>query len=66
MAKIKGAKVIAVTSPGKRNKVAEYNPDVVCGYDDMVESVKNFTNGEGANVVYDSVGKDTWDKSLKP
>lgn len=31
---------------------------------DLVEKVKKITNGVGADVVYDSVGKLTWEKSL--
>jgi len=32
--------------------------------EDFLERVKDITNGKGVKVVYDSVGKDTWDKSL--
>ena len=32
--------------------------------DDFKEKVKEITGGKGVKVVYDSVGKDTWDKSL--
>jgi NADPH:quinone reductase len=32
--------------------------------DDFVARVKDITGGKGVKVVYDSVGKDTWDKSL--
>ena len=32
--------------------------------ENFVEKVKEITNGEGVPVVYDSVGKDTWDGSL--
>jgi NADPH:quinone reductase len=31
---------------------------------DFLPLVKEFTGGKGVKVVYDSVGKDTWDKSL--
>jgi NADPH2:quinone reductase len=31
---------------------------------DFLARVKEITNGKGVKVVYDSVGKDTWDKSL--
>lgn len=31
---------------------------------DFVKEVKEITGGKGVNVVYDSVGKDTWDGSL--
>jgi NADPH2:quinone reductase len=32
--------------------------------DDFLVRVKEITGGQGVKVVYDSVGKDTWDKSL--
>jgi NADPH:quinone reductase len=32
--------------------------------DDFAAKVKEITGGKGVKVVYDSVGKDTWDKSL--
>ena len=32
--------------------------------DDFLARVREITGGKGAKVVYDSVGKDTWDKSL--
>jgi len=32
--------------------------------DDFQAKVKEITGGQGVKVVYDSVGKDTWDKSL--
>lgn len=32
--------------------------------EDFLARVKEITNGRGVRVVYDSVGKDTWDKSL--
>ena len=33
--------------------------------DDFAARVKEITGGKGVKVVYDSVGKDTWDKSLE-
>jgi NADPH2:quinone reductase len=33
--------------------------------EDFAARVKDITNGQGVKVVYDSVGKDTWDKSLQ-
>jgi NADPH2:quinone reductase len=32
--------------------------------DDVVERVKDITGGRGVKVVYDSIGKDTWERSL--
>jgi NADPH2:quinone reductase len=34
------------------------------GKEDFLARVKEITGGKGVKVVYDSVGKDTWDKSL--
>jgi len=34
------------------------------GREDFLQRVKEITGGKGVKVVYDSVGKDTWDKSL--
>jgi len=34
------------------------------GKEDFLARVKEITGGQGVKVVYDSVGKDTWDKSL--
>jgi NADPH2:quinone reductase len=34
------------------------------GTEDFLVRVKDITGGKGVKVVYDSVGKDTWDKSL--
>ena len=34
------------------------------GTEDLAARVKDITGGRGVKVVYDSVGKDTWDKSL--
>jgi NADPH:quinone reductase len=33
--------------------------------EDVVARVKQLTNGKGVKVVYDSVGKDTWDRSIE-
>jgi NADPH:quinone reductase len=41
---------------------AEYAINYVA--DDFLARVKQITDGKGVKVVYDSVGKDTWDKSL--
>ncbi len=44
----------------------EYGAAHVINYatEDFVARVKEITGGKGVKVVYDSVGKDTWDKSL--
>lgn len=67
MAKTLGAYVIATTStPEKVALVKELGADVVINYKEQnfVEEVKRLTNNEGLDVVYDSVGKDTFPGSL--
>ncbi len=63
-----GARMIGVTSGADRCAIARAN-----GYaevidrsrKDVAEQVKTFTGGAGVQVVYDSVGKATFDASLK-
>jgi NADPH2:quinone reductase len=65
-AKHLGAKVIAlVGSEAKAELVREYRADhVLLTGDEWVSQVKSITHGRGVNVVYDSVGKDTFFSSL--
>jgi NADPH2:quinone reductase len=44
----------------------EYGAAFVINYstEDFLARVKEITGGQGVKVVYDSIGKDTWDKSL--
>ena len=56
-----GAKVIAVTS---KSWIREFGADHVTTYDKMIEEVKEFTQGNMAAVVLNTLGADTWDKSL--
>jgi NADPH:quinone reductase len=68
MAKQMGARVIATTSSEEKTKIArEAGADYVIDYtqQDFEEEVKGITNGRGVDVVYDSVGKTTFEKSLK-
>jgi NADPH2:quinone reductase len=63
-----GAKVIATAGGTEKLHVAlEAGADVGIDYleEDFVEKVKDFTHGRGADVIYDSVGGDVFDKSLK-
>jgi NADPH2:quinone reductase len=67
MAKKKGARVFATVSTEEKAALArEAGADVVILYtrQDFLEEVKRGTGGRGVNVVYDSVGKDTFDKSV--
>ena len=63
-----GATVIGTCSTeDKAQKVKSAGADHVILYssEDFVAKTKEYTNSKGVAVVYDSVGKDTFDKSLK-
>ena len=67
MAKLLGARVIATAgSPSKAQVAREAGADEVILYNevDFQAEVKRLTNGAGVNVVYDGVGKATFDKSI--
>ena len=68
MAKIAGAVVIGTCStPQKAKLVMEHGADHVIRYteQDFVKEVKQITSQQGVDVVYDSVGKSTFAKSLE-
>ena len=66
MAKQRGARVFATASTSKLDRVRELGADVVIDYTtaDFEADVLRLTNGAGVDVVYDSVGRTTFDKSL--
>ena len=67
MAKMRGATVIGTAGTEEKAKLArEAGADEVILYteEDFVEETKRITGGEGVDVVYDSVGKDTFDGGL--
>ena len=67
-AKRLGARVIGTAgSPEKANAARRYGCDEVILYreTDFAEGVLELTGGKGADVVYDAVGRDTFDGSLK-
>ena len=67
MAKAKGARVFGTVSTDEKAALArEAGADEVILYtrEDFLEAVQNHTDGRGVNVVYDAVGKDTFEKSL--
>jgi NADPH2:quinone reductase len=62
-----GAIVIAVVgSEAKAAVVREYGCErvLVLGRDELAPRVRELSGGAGAHVVYDSVGRDTWNASL--
>lgn len=67
IAKLRGARVIGTASTEEKVALArEAGADEVILYTraDFESEVKRLTNNAGVDVVYDSVGKDTFDKSL--
>ncbi len=67
IAKGRGARVIGTVSTEEKAALArEAGADEVILYTqtDFESEVKRLTNNKGVDVVYDSVGKDTFDKSL--
>ena len=67
IAKLRGARVIGTVSTDDKAKLArEAGADETIIYtrQDFEAEVKRMTDGKGVQVVYDAVGKTTWDKSL--
>jgi NADPH2:quinone reductase len=67
MAKMRGARVLGTVSTDEKAKLArEAGADEVIIYtrQDFEQEVKRLTGGKGLQVVYDGVGKTTWEKSL--
>ena len=67
MAKRAGARVIGTVSTEEKAKLArEAGADEIIFYtrQDLVEEVKRLTGGKKLQVVYDSVGKDTFEKGF--
>jgi NADPH2:quinone reductase len=67
MAKRRGARVIATVSTEEKAKIArEAGADEVVLYtrENFAERTRELTQGQGAHVVYDSVGRDTFNGSI--
>jgi NADPH2:quinone reductase len=67
IAKKRGARVFGTVSTEEKAELARASgADEIIYYtrEDFAEATRRFTDGKGVNVVYDSVGKDTFDKSL--
>ncbi|QDI90495.1 NADPH:quinone oxidoreductase family protein [Salicibibacter halophilus] len=68
LGKAAGARVIATAGgPDKVQLCKDLGADVAIDYlaDDFVDIVKQETNGKGADIIYDPVGSDTFDRSRK-
>jgi len=66
-AKHLGATVIATASSDAKTAIAKSlgaHHTIVSGREDIAKRVREITNGVGADVVYDGVGKDTFEASL--
>ncbi len=65
MIKDLGGTVIATTSSAAKAALAQHaGADQVTSYDEFPQVVRQVTGGRGADVVYDGVGKDTFDAGL--
>ncbi|MET4002498.1 MULTISPECIES: quinone oxidoreductase family protein [Arthrobacter] len=63
--KDRGARVITTVSTEEKEELSRVaGADEVLGYDDFAAKVRELTDGVGVDVVYDGVGKDTFDGSL--
>jgi NADPH:quinone reductase len=68
LGKAAGAYVIATAGGSEKTKICqELGADIVIDYlkEDFVEVVKKETNGKGANVIFDPVGGNIFDRSRK-
>jgi NADPH2:quinone reductase len=68
IAKLRGARVIGTTSTEEKAQLArQAGADDVVLYstNDLAADVKRLTGGRGVDVVYDSVGRTTWEASLR-
>jgi NADPH:quinone reductase-like Zn-dependent oxidoreductase len=68
IAKLAGARVI--TSAGTDTKLdvlKSFQPDLIVNHheSDIVERVMDFTGGQGATIVFEHVGKASWQRSLE-
>src|SRR6202453_986807 len=65
MIKRRGGVVVATTSTTPKAVLAQQaGADYVTTYDEFVDAVRRVTGERGADVVFDGVGKDTFDRGL--
>ncbi|WP_405475462.1 quinone oxidoreductase family protein [Paenarthrobacter ilicis] len=64
--KARGARVITTVSSDEKAALStQAGADEVLRYEGFADKVRELTDGDGVNVVYDGVGKDTFDDSLR-
>lgn len=67
IAKLHGAKVIATASDDEKLSYAkQMGADYTINHskNDIVEGVRQITNGMGVDIVFDHIGSDTWQRSI--
>jgi len=67
IAKLRGARVIGTVGTDEKAQIARAagaDEVVLYGQEDFSVAARRFSGGAGVHVVYDSVGKDTFDRSL--
>ncbi|WP_282938272.1 quinone oxidoreductase [Paenibacillus sp. RC67] len=67
MAKLRGGRVIGVTSTEEKGDIArQYGADevIISSKADIAQEARKITEGRGVHVVYDGVGKDTFEANL--
>jgi NADPH2:quinone reductase len=65
LVKLRGGRVIGTTStPEKEALARQAGADEIVRYEGFADAVRELTAGEGVSVVYDGVGKATFDNSL--
>ena len=68
IAKVKGATVIAIAGTNEKcEKAGLLGADHILNYktDDILGEIKSLTNGKGIDVVFEHVGQETWNISMK-
>lgn len=62
----RGVRVVTTVSTSQKADLSREAgaEEVIVGYDRFDERVRELTDGQGARVVYDGVGRDTFDRSL--
>ena len=66
IAKAKGARVIATSNTAEKRKlVTKHGADFAIPYEELRESVKDITEGHGADIVFDPIGGDIFMESLR-